>query len=113
MIFERKGVERIYPLCATELQNDKLDEGFPKNFAIEIHVATLQVKVFHPVIHRPLFTKIIFDASRLAGTEASRVHHRIWFEERPEQIVCDLVVFEEGGEAFGYGDIGHRDKIDQ
>ncbi len=82
MVFERKGVERVDPPCAIKLQNDKLDGSLSKNFAIEIHVATLQVKVFHPVIRRLLFAKIIFDVSRLAGTKACRVHYCIWFEER-------------------------------
>jgi len=103
MVFERKGVEEVDPFCATELQNGKLDGGFSKHFAIEIHVATLQVKVFQPVVRRPLFTEIIFDAPRLAGTEASRVHHRIWFEERPEQVVCDLNERSEESDAYTVG----------
>ena len=113
MIFERKGVERADALCSTELQNGKLDGGLPKYFAIEIHVATLQVKVFHPVVCRSLLAEIIFDAPRLARTETSGVYHRIWFEERPEQIVCDFVILTEGSEAFGCGGIGRLDEVDQ
>lgn len=77
MVFESKGVKRVDSLCATKLQNDKLDEDFFKNFAIEILVATLQMKVFHLVVRRSLFIEIISDTSRLVGTEASRIHQRI------------------------------------
>jgi hypothetical protein len=35
MVFERKSVERVDPLCSMELQNGKFDGGLPKHFAIK------------------------------------------------------------------------------
>ena len=106
MVFERKGVERVDPFGSMELLNSKFDGGLPKYVAIEIYVAVLQMKIFYPFIHGSLFAGIVSDAPRLTGSEMSGIYHRIWFEERPEQIVCDFVIFKEGSEAFGCGSTG-------
>jgi len=113
MVLERKGVKRVDPLHSTELQNGKLDWGLPERFAIEIHVVTLKVKVFHPVVHCPLFAEMILDTPRLACTKTGGVNRHIGFEKRPEQIVGDFVALKKRGEAFGCGGIGRLHEVDQ
>ena len=71
------------------------------------------MKVFHLVVRRPLLAALVFDTPRLAGTETGGVHHRVRFEKRPEQIVCDFVALQECGEVFGRGGIGHLHEVDQ
>ena len=112
MIFKRKGVKSVNLLRSTELQNGKLDWGLPKHFAIEIHVATFQVKVFYPVC-RPLFAEMIFDTPRLAGTQTGAINHHVGFKKRPEEIVGDFAVLEKGGEACGCGCICLLHEVDQ
>ena len=102
--------------CLAFCKSNRIDH----NTAVDRHPDQLSLHPLDPTrltanqeyIGRPLFSGIIFDASQLAGTEASgdhvctymhmhmHMHHRTWFKERPEQIVYDLVVFRQGGEAF-------------
>jgi hypothetical protein len=98
-----KALRELILFVSRNPENSKLDGGLPKYFAIEVHVVTLQVKVFQSIVRRLLFAEIIFDAPRLACSETSGVHHCIWFEECPELIACDFVIFKEGGELFGCG----------
>lgn len=94
MVFKRKGVKRADSPGPAKLHNDKLNWGFPKHFAIKIHVAALQVKVFNLVVRRSLLAALVFDTPRLTGTETGGVDHHIRFEERPEHLVRDFVVLE-------------------
>ena len=77
MIVKRKDVKRVDPLRSTELLNDKLDRGLSIHFVIEINKTVFHVKVFEPILRRPLFVEMISDTSGFVGTVTGGVHHHI------------------------------------
>ena len=74
---------------------------------------TLQVKIFHPVVHLPLLAEMIFDTSRLVSTKTGGVNHHVEFEKRSEQIVGDFVALKKRGHAFDCGKICRLYEVDQ
>jgi hypothetical protein len=112
MVVKRKGVKRVDPLRSTEFFNDKLDRGLPTHFAIEVNEAALHIKVFKPVLHRPLFAEMVSDTPGLAGTVTGGVHHHVQFEKCPQQIIGDFVILKKRGKAFSGGRIGHLYEVD-
>jgi hypothetical protein len=112
MVVKRKSVKRVDPLRSTELLNNKLDRGLPTHFAIEINKAALYVKVFEPVLHRPLFAEMVSGTPGFAGTVTGGIDHHIRLKKRPHQIIGDFVVLKKRGKAFSSGRIGHFYKVD-
>jgi len=109
VVFEREGLEKVYLFGSTKLRNGKHDTGFPKYPAVEIQKTAFHAKVFHALTCLPLFAKVILDASRLAGTEASCIDHAVRFEQSPEQVVCDLSVLQKRDEPLRCGRVGPLD----
>jgi hypothetical protein len=66
-------------LCFTELSNSSLKFGFAKYFLIEIPVASINIKKLC-IVYSFLFTKVVFDTSRLLGARTSSINNRIWLE---------------------------------
>jgi hypothetical protein len=79
MIFEQEKGKSINTLRSTELSDSSLKFGFAKHFLIKILVASVDMKELC-IVYSFLFTKVVFDASRLLGARASSINNRIWLK---------------------------------
>lgn len=113
MILKRECVQCADALFPTEFHNGKIDGRFPKHLAVVIQIPTLHLVVLQPIACLPLFTVIIYDASWLASTKASRVYHRVWLEEYPKQIVGDFIILQKREKALSRGLVCCFDEVDQ
>ena len=100
MKLDRKSGQGVDPPGSSEFLNGQLLSDCSKHIAVEIEILALQLKKFHALMGLFLFPHVESETSWLTAPLAGRNHMAVWFEERPEQVVCDLSIFKERDEAL-------------
>ncbi len=73
---------------------------FAKHVAIEVKIATLQLKILHSLIIFRLLVKVIPKTSWLPASTIDCEDERICLEQRSEEIIGDLPISDEFCKAF-------------
>ena len=94
MIFEWERLKPVDSLRPLEFSNSECRRHFAKHLPVKIQQAAFHVEVCKSGACRPLFAGVVLATSWLFGIENGRVDFRIRLEQRPEQVVCDLAIFE-------------------
>lgn len=69
------------------------------------------MEVYNFRVCRPLLAGAVPVTGWLFGVENSRVYFHVWFEERPEQVVGDLTIFEKCCKTGRGGCVGSTDVL--
>lgn len=63
------------------------------------------MKVFYLIIYLSFLAKMIYNISRLTGTEKDNINYYIRYKKRSEEVVDNFIVFKKSDKEYDYRDI--------
>lgn len=101
VVLERVCLEVFNLLRSSEVWDLEAGGDLAQDFAVGVQIARIEVHMPRPVHLLPLLTVVEKDTPRRTGARAGGVRLGVWFEERPQQVIRDLLLREKGRQLFG------------